>query len=604
MSPSNLFEAARTKPAKTVGPLNTPVVAGKTSPLYRVHSYHTKVPPEGIRTYIRHFTRPGDVVLDPFCGSGMTGLAAILEGRNAVLSDLSPAAVHIARNYCEPCDPGAFREAAEHLMERVGETERELYGRSCPRCGAESRIEYTIWSDVVACPACAHQILVWDERTGAVGGLRRITCPSCRFTDRKQLFRFLESRPILMNLRCLEGCGRLEMPLDAAERARLQELAVLAIPDPVPNAPLAEDREMWRGGHRDRDIRSAADFYTRRNLRALAALRALIEDESDRRSRDALLFAFTSIVNRASRRYQWNAKRPTNVLTGTLYVASINYEFNVFSLLRRKLRGIANLFNSTVGLDQTVIVRKSSATTLDWIPSATVDYVFTDPPFGSNIFYADSSFLWEAWLDQFTDQSLEAVINKSRKPSDGGKTLDDYYALMKGSFEEIRRVLKPNAWTSIVFHNSDDLVWEALRAAIEDGGLAIENTLIFDKRQPTFKGVKALVEKERVPFFDIVISARAQAGSRPKQTVSPNLGTLREVLTRHLSQNGSDNHRHRSTAFLHSLLVRTCLARGWSLRGLDLERAESLFGEWFAWKDEGWRILDEVPTEGQVVSGA
>ena len=69
-----------------------------------VHSYHTKVPPQGIEPYIEHYTRPGEVILDPFCGSGMTGVAALKLSRSIILNDLSPAAVHIAYNYCAPVD--------------------------------------------------------------------------------------------------------------------------------------------------------------------------------------------------------------------------------------------------------------------------------------------------------------------------------------------------------------------------------------------------------------------------------------------------------------------------------------------------------------------
>ena len=88
------------------------------------------------------------------------------------------------------------------------------------------------------------------------------------------------------------------------------------------------------------------------------------------------------------------------------------------------------------------------------------DYIFTDPPFGSNIFYADCSILWEAWLQDFTDVKQEAVWNKSLKPEEGGKTLEDYAAIMAKCFEEMYRVLKPGRWASVVFSNRDDLVWQ------------------------------------------------------------------------------------------------------------------------------------------------
>src|SRR6185437_9543942 len=105
--------------------------AGKNTPIYNAHSYHTKVPYQGIAPYIEHYTAPGDVVLDPFCGSGMTGVAAILSGRNAILNDLSPAAVHIARNYVTPCDPEAFQAAFADLSDALVGYQLDLYETTC-----------------------------------------------------------------------------------------------------------------------------------------------------------------------------------------------------------------------------------------------------------------------------------------------------------------------------------------------------------------------------------------------------------------------------------------------------------------------------------------
>ena len=93
------------------------IEVSKTSVYQRAHSYHTKVPPDAIVPFFKAFTRPGDTVYDPFCGSGMTGIAALLADRNALLSDVSIAAVHIARNYTRPCDPSAFSKALK-VVER------------------------------------------------------------------------------------------------------------------------------------------------------------------------------------------------------------------------------------------------------------------------------------------------------------------------------------------------------------------------------------------------------------------------------------------------------------------------------------------------------
>ncbi len=100
----------------------TPVKAGKNTAIYNAHSYHTKVPPQGIEPYIEHYTRPGDIVLDPFCGSGMTGVAALKLGRRVILNDLSPAATHIAYNYCTPsgCDCAQARVRAHRGSSQGG----------------------------------------------------------------------------------------------------------------------------------------------------------------------------------------------------------------------------------------------------------------------------------------------------------------------------------------------------------------------------------------------------------------------------------------------------------------------------------------------------
>jgi len=113
-------------------PFAEDIKEGKNDPIYNAHAYHTKVPPRSIIPYILHYTRPGDVVLDPFCGSGMTGVAAqmcanppkdLLEQspelkdrvgpRACILNDLSPAACHIAYNYNTPVDADALRREFE-----------------------------------------------------------------------------------------------------------------------------------------------------------------------------------------------------------------------------------------------------------------------------------------------------------------------------------------------------------------------------------------------------------------------------------------------------------------------------------------------------------
>jgi ribosomal protein S27AE len=146
----------------------------RSGAIYGTHAYHTKVPPIVAAAYIDEHCPADGTVLDPFCGSGMTGVGAGLVGRRAVLSDISPAAVHIARNYCQPCDSAAFSAAVERVLEAVGAEIDDLYCTELE--GADATVEHVVWSDVRACPTCATTTLLRDHRSE---GLRTLTCATC-----------------------------------------------------------------------------------------------------------------------------------------------------------------------------------------------------------------------------------------------------------------------------------------------------------------------------------------------------------------------------------------------------------------------------------------
>jgi hypothetical protein len=140
------------------------------------------------------------------------------------------------------------------------------------------------------------------------------------------------------------------------------------------------------------------------------------------------------------------------------------------------------------------------------IPNDAIDYIFTDPPFGSNIFYADCNLIWEAWLNEgFTDQSQEAVVHVKHKSKN---TLPDYARLMTESFREMYRVLKPGRWASVVFHNSDDRIWEVILDAAQAAGFELAEINAFDKEQLSFKGIRGQKGLERVTNKDVVLNLR------------------------------------------------------------------------------------------------
>jgi len=577
-------------------PYRKEITGRKGSIFYRAHSYHTKVPPEGIVPVIEHYTDPGDTVLDPFCGSGMTGVAAMIAGRKGILSDLAPAAVHIATGYTTARDADAVSAAGRELLSSLSGLEKELYGTTCARCNSEARIEYTVWSDTIVCPHCSQDIFFWDAARQSDGTLSKsLECPKCSGKFRKGDAALLSSDPVLVSVACGSCRARDQRPLTPSEMASARITQRSEIANWYPTSPLENWREMWRGQHGKMGIETSADFFTPRNLRALAAVWSAANQSPES---GALRFAITAVVNRASRRYQWNPKRPTNVLSGTLYIASLNYEFNVFSLLRRKLSAVVQLAKAVSTTPGSCEVTKSSATNLSHIPDQSIDYVFTDPPFGANIYYSDASFLWEAWLDEFTDTTKEAIVSTSLAREHGGKSLDDYEKLMSDSFGEIARVLKSGAWASVMFHSSDDAVWSSLERAVESADLKLESAVAFDKSQPSFKGVKQMTKQEKVSSFDLVLHLHSSSGhGTQRRSTAPMVISEADVVTAIADHLTTASTRQRSTPYLHSFVMRLLLERGASFNGFSYGQVETLLTANFRNENGSWlpQNLDLVP---------
>ncbi len=269
-------------------PFAVDVSVGKTDSLYRAHGYHTKVPHLAIVPSILHYTQPGDLVLDRFCGSGMTGVAAQWCGtaprdyrqaleqrwkaegreppkwgaRRAILGDLSPAATFIAANYNLPFDVSAFSEASARLLQEVDAELGWMYETLHTDGQTTGRINYTVWSEVFSCPDCAGEVVFLDEALdrGTSRTRSSFPCPHCAASLTKgNLVRLFETlvdpasgqpwkrirlRPVLIDYNV--GGVRYEKEPDAADLHVLENVAGLPLPSEVPTNPFPID-EMYHG---------------------------------------------------------------------------------------------------------------------------------------------------------------------------------------------------------------------------------------------------------------------------------------------------------------------------------------------------------------------
>lgn len=513
-------------------PFASDVSEGKSDPIYMAHSYHTKVPYRAIKKYIQHYTKPGDIVLDAYCGTGMTGVAAqscksiddllslfgaeqsTAGARKVILNDLSPVATFIAYN----CNREAKAyELSEELDAWLTEAQAKVGWVYETEHGSHQKgsINYSVWSQVVICPHCGNSMLFYDLTTapGVKPKDRTVKCLHCGMNADKA--DFIKSMQPVYDPICGEQIERIERkPIkifysyagknyektpDESDFELLDKIE-LASSKWYPTEKMmfkgSEWGEFWRAGYHN-GITRVHHFYTKRNLIVLSELFESAQKYKYCSIMRELIIASlprASIRNRFMPEY---ATRHVGTLSGTLYVPPMFEENNLIDAIRGRSKKILTACSDLSCRNDDFIISTGSITQLP-IEDNCVDYIFTDPPFGNNLIYSELNFISESWLGVYTDSKPESIVSTSQN-----KNVDDYKNLMKQGFAEYFRVLKPNRWITVEFHNSQNAVWNAIQEAIQAAGFVIADVRVLDKKKGTTKQLSyAMAVKQ-----DLVISA-------------------------------------------------------------------------------------------------
>jgi len=523
-------------------PFAVDVSEGKTHPVYRAHGYHTKVPHLAIVPSILHYTEPGDLVLDGFAGSGMTGVAAqwcgtapedwrkALEARwaadgfgkprwgarRAILNDLSPAAGFIAANYTQPFDVDAFAEAGRALLDEVEEEIGWMYETLHTDGKTRGKIDYTVWSEVFVCPNCEGEVVfvkeALDKETKRVSS--EIKCPHCGAAERKEnmslMFESFQDhsdgkiykRPVREAVSIIYRTEKksFEKSPDSGDIEIFKKITSLSFPNEIPLMRLPDCQMTRVGRMATTETHMIHHMFLPRAAHTLAAMWRLADAHPDSRVRRMLLYFVEqaiwgmSILNRYGPTHYSQVNRQ---LTGVYYVASQIAEVSPWYNLGNKLSRLVKAFDGAGIRRNSSCIATASTTANLGIPDNAVDYVFTDPPFGENIYYADLNFLVESWHRVLTNAAPEAVVDRFKN-----KGLPEYQRLMQRCFEEYNRVLKPGRWITVVFHNSRNAVWTAIQEALLAAGFVVADVRTMDKRQGSYRQVTSTAVKQ-----DLVISA-------------------------------------------------------------------------------------------------
>ena len=433
--------------------------------MYNVHRYWARKPHNVVHDYIERYSSKGDVVLDPFCGSGVAPIEAVKIGRKVIAVDIDPIALFITRMTAIPTNITKIKKSFEEISQSISKEILEYYITKCPYCKKKN---YEI---------CA----IWKQGSDLPEEIR-FYCEQCG--------KYVHKKP------------------DPDDVEKINKIKQTPIIKPYPKNELKyhNGRDFKEGTHQS-NLQDIPSLFTHRNLLALSILFDKINLISDKEVREVFRFAFTSMCHLATKMTPVRPSRPYSSFWSQqrYWVPPTNMESNVWFLFDSAINGRQGLingkkdsndqitnfkeakdYNELVDSDANFLSLNQSTSDLSNIPSDSVDYVFTDPPYGGAIQYFELGTLWRVWLSLTGDfehnYQEEITINDKQQ-----KNFEFYHKMLHSAFREIYRVLRPSKYMTVTFHAKDIRIYNSLIRAAVTAGFDIEKIVYQPPARPSAK---------------------------------------------------------------------------------------------------------------------
>lgn len=428
--------------------IDYPIIAKMHPPMYLMHKYWARKPHNVVREYIEHYSKEDNIVLDPFAGSGVTAAEALKVNRKAIAFDLDPMATFITKCTVMPIDLDEFKRIFRDISARVKPDIYRMYETSCERCGGRVITTHSIWETR---ESLDNEVLleVWFR------------CPDC---GDKTLHK---REPTKDDFKRVEENRRLEIPFWYPK-----------------NELIWNTRINVRKGTR------VSDLFSGRNLIALSIINNEIKKIDDEDIKLFMEFTFTSALAQASRLIPvvHGGRECKSWTVRGYWVPPKHFEINAWNCFRERykkvLRGkkqsneeiqhyrVGKNFLDLMGEKNIMIKTFSTLNLSDILPPNSVDYVFTDPPYGDAVPYLELDYMWSSWLGFEPDFEDEIIISNSPLRE---KAFEEYYRTLMQAFKEIFGVLKPDHWMTVTFHSTNLQVYNSIVRAVVYAGFELDH---------------------------------------------------------------------------------------------------------------------------------
>jgi putative DNA methylase len=419
-----------------------------------MHKYFARRPWNVFRELISHYTSTGEIVLDPFCGGGVTVVEALKLGRKVIGVDVNPLATYVTRMEVRPVDIEMLEQAFNRARRNVRQRIMSMYKTTCTKCKLEAFADWLEWDEP------AKQILRLEYE-----------CPACGYSG--------EKKPTEVDIKLAQ---QIETDFDSSIDREGLSFPRTGIPAGDKTSSLLS-----------KDVNYFHELFTRRNLLALAILRKEI-DSMENSYGDFLRFVFSSSLKWASRQSHLRGEIVEGWALHAYWIYPKSLEINVWNTFERRWQAIkrgkrysnrsieackfGERFDDLSRGRATCLILTGSSANLP-VPTESVDTIVTDPPYGGNVNYGELSDYWTIWFSdgKLIDKKDEVIVNRTQ-----AKKVEDYENLLHSVFKECYRVLKTGRYLVSTFNSRDlRIVASFVVAASKAGFMLHPDGLLYQK---------------------------------------------------------------------------------------------------------------------------